>query len=155
MDKYPQETAKECAEKFPIKETVDTLLVSDDILLEAYQQEYDRLATIIDSLLKNGCDTMYIDRIKEKIRKIPCKPEVKYIVKTQENTAKLQVLKDSCENLTKTFVTIIEKNETSIDKLTKANGKLKNQNRWLWLLLVIAAIWTFRKSILSLVKRIV
>lgn len=155
MDKYPQETAKECAEKFPIKETIDTMIVSDAALLEAYQQEYERLSYMIDSLISNGCDTMYVDIIKEKIRKIPCKPEIKYIIKTQENTAKLQVLKDSCDNLVKTFVTINEKNVTTINSLTSVNGKLKKQNTWLWVIVVISAIWIFRKSLVSLVKRIV
>lgn len=154
MDKYPQETAKECAEKFPIKETIDTLLVSDSVSIEAYQQEYNRLASIIDSLLNDGCDTMYIDIIKEKIRKIPCKPVVKYVIKTQENTAKLKVIKDSCDNLVKTFVTINEKNVTAINSLTSDNGKLKKQNTWLWIIIVVSAIWIFRKSLVSLVKRI-
>lgn len=154
MDKYPQQTAKECAEKFPIKETIDTLLVSDSVSIEAYQQEYNRLASIIDSLLNDGCDTMYIDIIKEKIRKIPCKPVVKYVIKTQENTAKLKVIKDSCDNLVKTFVTINEKNVTTINSLTSDNGKLKKQNTWLWIIIVVSAIWIFRKSLVSLVKRI-
>ena len=154
MDKYPQETAIQCAEKFPVKETVDTLIVSDSMLLEAYQDEYNRLVMLIDSLLNDGCDTMYIDKIKEKIKKIPCKPEVKYIVKTQENTAKLQVVKDSCSNLVNTFVTINERNETSISNLTKANGNLKKQNTWLWIVVLLMGIWMNRKRILSLLKGI-
>jgi hypothetical protein len=154
MDKLPVAAAKECSTRFPVKETVDTLIVSDSMLLEAYQDEYNRLVMLIDSLLNDGCDTMYIDKIKEKIKKIPCKPEVKYIVKTQENTAKLQVLKDSCSNLVSTFVTINEKNETSISNLTNANGKLKKQNTWLWIVVIIMGIWMNRKRILSLLKGI-
>jgi hypothetical protein len=154
MDKLPVAAAKECSTRFPVKETVDTLIVSDSMLLEAYQDEYNRLVMLIDSLLNDGCDTMYIDKIKEKIKKIPCKPEVKYIVKTQENTAKLQVLKDSCSNLVSTFVTINEKNETSISNLTRANGKLKKQNTWLWIVVIIMGIWMNRKRILSLLKGI-
>ena len=154
MDKLPVAAAKECSTRFPIKETIDTLIVSDSMLLEAYQDEYDKLYVIIDSLLNDGCDTMYIDKVKEVIKTLPAKTTTKIVVKTQESTAKLQVVKDSCSNLVNTFVTINEKNETSISNLTKANGKLKKQNTWLWIVVVLMGIWMNRKRILSLLKGI-
>jgi len=99
MDNLPESAAKECAERFPIKETIDTILTVDYNLLSAYENEYTRLSLKIDSLLNEGCDTVVIDSIKTVIKQLPAKTNTKIIVKTQENTAKTQVILDSCQKL--------------------------------------------------------
>lgn len=154
MDKLPVATAQECNQRFPIKETIDTLLVYDSIILQAYQDEYSRLNIVIDSLLNVGCDTVVIDSIKTVIKQLPAKTNTKIIVKTQESTARLQVVKDSCDNLINKFVAINENNATIINNLTAANGNLKKQNNWLWIIIVASTAWIFRKRIVSLVKHI-
>jgi len=97
MDKIPVAAAKECAQRYPIKETIETVTVTDSALLHQYESEINNMALLIDSLLSANCDTVVIDRIKEVIRKIPDKPQIKYIIKTQESTAKLQVLQNDCD----------------------------------------------------------
>ena len=155
MDKLPEATAKECDQRFPIKETTDTFYTVDSNLLKAYEDEYTRLNVAIDSLLNEGCDTLYVEKIKEVIKTLPAKTNTKIVVKTQESTAKLQVVKDSCDKLVNEFVTINKNNTIVIDNLTKANGKLKNHNNWLWLIVILLLIWIFRKQILSLIKKVI
>lgn len=155
MDKLPVAAAKECSTRFPIKETIDTLVVSDSTILQAYQDEYGRLNLVIDSLLNAGCDTLYVDKIKEVIKTLPAKTTTKIVVKTQESTAKLQVVKDSCDALFKSVMAINENNSITINNLTNKNGKLKRQNTWLWIVVILMAIWMNRKRILSLLKVIV
>lgn len=155
MDKLPVAAAQECNQRFPIKETIDTIEVTDAVILQAYQDEYARLNIVIDSLLNAGCDTVVIDSIRTVIKQLPIKKNTRLVVKTQESTANLQTVKDSCDNLTKGLVTILEKNETSIYNLTKENGRLNKHNNWLWIILAATAIWTNRKRILSLLKGLV
>jgi hypothetical protein len=155
MDKLPQATAVECNQRFPIKETIDTLTVADTAMLHAYEQEYLRVIIMLNDLMNKGCDTVVIEKINEVIKTIPSKPQTKVIVKTQESTAALQVAKDSCGKLVNEFVTINKNNTITIDNLTKANGKLKKQNNWLWIIVILLLIWTFRKQILSLIKKVI
>lgn len=155
MDKLPVATAAECNQRFPIKETTDTLTVTDTASLHAYEQEYLRVLLMLNDLMNKGCDTIIREKIKEVVKTIPSKPQIKVIVKTQESTAKLQVVKDSCDKLVKEFVAINQNNETTIDNLTKANGKLKGQNNWLWLIVILLLIWIFRKQVLSLIKKVI
>lgn len=154
MDKLPVASAKECSTRFPIKETIDTLVVSDSTILQAYQDEYGRLNLVIDSLLNAGCDTLYVDKIKEVIKTLPAKTNTKIVVKTQKSTAELQVVKDSCDALFKGIMAVNENNATIINNLTQSNGKLKAQNNWLWVIIVASTAWIFRKRVLSLVKHI-
>lgn len=155
MDKLPEATAKECNQRFPIKETIDTVYTVDSNVLKSYEDEYTRLNIKIDSLLGEGCDTLYIDRIKEVIKQLPAKTNTKVIVKTQESTAKIQVMKDSCDKMVSGLVAANENNAVIIQNITAKNDSLRKQNTWLWLVIVIAAIWIFRKRILSLVKHII
>jgi hypothetical protein len=155
MDKLPEATAKECDQRFPIKETTDTLTVTDTALVKAYEEEYLRVLLMLNDLMNKGCDTIVREKIKEVVKTLPAKTTTKVVVKTQESTAKLQVLKDSCDKLVKEFVTINQNNTIVIDNLTKANGKLKNHNNWLWLIVILLLIWIFRKQILSLAKKVI
>jgi hypothetical protein len=155
MNKLPEATAKECSQRFPIKETTDTLTITDTAMLQAYEQEYLRVILMLNDMMNKGCDTIIREKIKEVVKTIPSKPQTKVVVKTQESTAKLQVVKDSCDKLVKEFVTINQNNATTIDNLMKTNGKLKGQNNWLWLIVILLLIWIFRKQVLSLIKKVI
>ncbi len=41
MDKLPEASAKECAQRFPIKETIETVTVADTALLHQYEIEFE------------------------------------------------------------------------------------------------------------------
>jgi hypothetical protein len=151
MDNLPEATAKECAQRYPINETIETITVTDTALLHQYEVEFNYMALLIDSLLSANCDTVHIDKIKEVIKKIPCKPETKVIIKTQESTAKLQALKDDCDKKDKQYVTIIQKNVTKIHGLELTNGKLKTRNKWMWVVIICLSIFSFRRQFAKLI----
>jgi hypothetical protein len=151
MDNLPEASAKECAQRYPINETIETLTVTDTALLHQYEVEFNYMALLIDSLLSANCDTVHIDKIKEVIKKIPCKPETKVIIKTQESTAKLQALKDDCDKKDKQYVTIIQKNVTKIHGLELTNSKLKTRNKWMWVVIICLSIFSFRRQFAKLI----
>jgi hypothetical protein len=144
MDKLPEAAAKECAERYPIKETIDTVKYEDTELLRAYEDEFRYMSEMIDSLLSANCDTVVIDRIKEVIRKIPDKPQIKYIIKTQENTAKLQVLQNDCDKKVAELTQISTKNATELQIIKGKNDKLQTRNIWLWLIIILLTIFSLR-----------
>jgi hypothetical protein len=151
MDNLPEATAKECADRYPIKEKTDTISVVDSVLINAYENELFLLWKQLDSVLSVGCDTVVIDRIKDVIRKIPDKPQIKYIIKTQESTAKLQVLKNDCDKTIKSLSQINTENVAKINDLELNNGKLKARNNWMWLLIVCLTAFSFRRQISKLI----
>lgn len=152
MDDLPEATAKECADRFPIKETIETITVEDTALLQQYAIEFNYMAGLIDSLLSANCDTVQIEKIKEVIQKIPCKPITKYIIKTQENTAKQKVIIDSCQKVSSELNEKLDKEIEKINALTDKCDKYKRQrDRYLWLLIALI-IFSFRKRIASLLK---
>ena len=153
MDKLPEATAKECAERYPINETIETVTVTDTALLHQYEIEFNYMAQLIDSLLSANCDTIHIDKIKEVIKKIPCKPETKVIIKTQESTAKLQVLKNDCDKTIKSLSQINAQSVTKIHDLELSNGKLRARINWMWVVIVCLALFAFRKQIAKLIIR--
>jgi len=63
LDRNPIFAAKECAVRFPIKETIDTITIQDNELLEAYEKEFTYLYSILDSVLGQQIP----DSIKENI----------------------------------------------------------------------------------------
>ena len=152
MDKLPDAAAKECAQRFPIKETIDTVTIEDREIIEAYEEEFQYMTAMIDSLLNAKCDTLYIDKIKEKIRKIPCKPEIKYIIKTQESTAKLAVLQAECDKKQSELVTNLTKSVTELQFIKGKNAKLQKRNIWLWVIIVLLTGFSFRRQIFNLIK---
>ena len=151
MDNLPEASAKECAQRYPINETIETLTVTDTALLHQYEVEFNYMALLIDSLLSANCDTVHIDKIKEVIKKIPCKPETKVIIKTQESTAKLQVLKNDCDKTIKSLSQINTKIVTDLQNLELKNEKLKTRNRWMWLIIVCLTVFAFRRQIAKLI----
>jgi hypothetical protein len=151
MDKLPEATAKECADRYPIKETIQTITEVDTALLHQYETEFNYMAMLIDSLLSANCDTVHIDKIKEVIKKVPCKPITKVIIKTQESTAKLEVLKNDCDKTIKSLSQINTQNVTKIHDLELTNGKLKARNRWMWVIIVCLTAFSFRRQIAKLI----
>lgn len=151
MDKLPEAAAKECSDRFPIKETIQTEMVVDSALLEQYQIEYNYMAYLVDSLLNANCDTIQIEKIKYIINKIPCKPEIKVITKIQENTAKLQVMQNDCNKKINELSNVNAKNESIIQDLQRKNIKQKTRINWMWLIIVCLSIFAFRRQILKLI----
>lgn len=147
MDKLPFHAADECAQRFPIKERIDTLMVEDTALINAYLSEYHYMSQMIDSLLDAKCDTLYVDKIREKIKQIPCKPQIKYIIKTQESTAKLTALQIECDKKQAELVTINNKIVTDYNALKDRNVKLKHRINLLLLIIVFLAGWILRNPI--------
>lgn len=152
MDNLPEATAKECANRFPIKETIDTIEVIDKELIAAYEREYAGMYAMIDSLINTKCDTVYRDKIIRIIKKIPCKPETKIIIKTQENTAKSRVILDSCQKVSSLLNKKLDKEIDNVAKLNDKCDKYKGQRDWLFWLIVALLIWIFRKQIALLFK---
>jgi hypothetical protein len=144
MDKIPVAAAKECAERYPIKETIQTITEVDTSLLHQYEVEFNYMALLIDSLLSANCDTVHIEKIKEVIKKIPCKPETKVIIKTQESTAKLQVLQNDCDKKVAELTQISTKNATELQIIKGKNDKLQTRNIWLWVIIVLLTLFSFR-----------
>ena len=99
MDKLPEAAAKECAERYPVKESIDSVIIIDSALLKNYESEFMVMASLIDSLLSAKCDTVTKIKIKELIKTLPAKVQIKVITRTIENTAQVQVLRDSLTNV--------------------------------------------------------
>jgi CHASE3 domain sensor protein len=154
MDKLPEATAKECDQRFPIKETIDTIQVPDDELIAAYEREYAGMYAMIDSLINAKCDTVYKDKIIEIIKKIPGKPQIKHIVKTKENTAKQQVIIDSCQKMSSQLNQKLDKQIQISNELTAKLHNVKGQRNWLFWLVMALLFWTFRRFIGLLLKRL-
>jgi len=152
MDKLPEASAEECAQRFPIKETIETVTVADTALLHQYEIEFEYMAGLIDSLLSANCDTVKVEKIKQVITKIPCKPTVKYVIKTQENTAKQQVIIDSCQKLSSLLNKKLDNEIKKVNLLTDKCDKYKRQRDELIWLVIISIILTFRKVIIRFIK---
>lgn len=152
MDKLPEASAKECAQRFPIKETIETVTVADTALLHQYEIEFEYMAGLIDSLLSANCDTVKVEKIKQVITKIPCKPTVKYVIKTQENTAKSQVIIDSCQKMSSLLNKKLDNEIKKVNLLTDKCDKYKRQRDELIWLVIISIILTFRKVIIRFIK---
>ncbi len=78
---------------------------------------------------------------------------IKYIIKTQENTAKSQVILDSCQKMSSLLHKKLDKEIDNVSKLTAKCDKVKGQRNWLIWLVIALLFWTFRKVIAILLKR--
>lgn len=161
MNKLPKETAKQCAVRFPIKETIDTVTIIDSAMLQAYEMEFVYLYSMLDSLLGNQVD----DQTKKEIvtifqeKKVPV-IKYKYITKVQESSAKCQVKIDSLLDILDGRDSYIEgltaEKEHFGEKYIKAKEdsdrykKQRNSLYW-WILLLLLAL--FRKPIALLITR--
>ena len=161
MNKLPKAAAKECAERFPIKETIDTITIIDSAMLQAYEMEFVYLYQMLDSLLGEQVN----DSIKKEIvtifqeKKVPV-IKYKYITKVQESSAKCQVKIDS-------LLDILDSNDSYIEGLTaekehygkkyaeakdNADKYKKQRNRYMWWLLIVL-LALFRKPIALLITK--
>lgn len=154
LDKHPEFAAKQCAERYPIIERIDTIEVDNKELLRAYEEEYGSMYALIDSLINAKCDTVYRDKIINVIKKIPGKPEIKYIVKTQESTARLDTLRFW---YVRQKSILIKENEDCKADLQKLKDKVNNKNKWilwLWIVVVLLSVYALRRQIFKLIRPI-
>ena len=163
MNKLPKETAKECAARFPIKETIDTVTIIDSAMLQAYEMEFVYLYQMLDSLLGEQVN----DSIKKEIvtifqeKKVPV-IKYKYITKVQESSAKCQVKLDS-------LLDILDGNDSYIEGLTaekehygkkyaeakeNADKYRKQRNRYMWWLLFLL-LALFRKPLIRAANKLI
>lgn len=163
MNKLPKETAKECAVRFPIKETIDTVTIIDSAMLQAYEMEFVYLYSMLDSLLGNQVD----DQTKKEIvtifqeKKVPV-IKYKYITKVQESTAKCQVKIDS-------LLDILDGRESYIEGLTAekehfgkkyadakqdAEKYKRQRNRYMWWVLFLL-LALFRKPLIRAANKLI
>jgi len=154
FDKKPVLAAQKCAEKFPIKETIDTVTIIDSANVKAYEMEFVYLHSVLDSLLGNEVS----DSVKREIvtvfqeKKVPV-IKYKYITRTVENTAKIQVVKDSLtaqiNDLNYNYSKITDeylKEKARAEKYKKQ----RNINFW-WIVLLV--VFIFRKPILKILTK--
>lgn len=154
LDKHPDFAAKQCAERYPIIEKTDTVSVVDSVLINAYESELFLLWKQLDNVLSAGCDTQYITRIKEIIKTKPAKPETKYIIKTQESTAKLDTLRIAS---IRREAILIKDNTDCNAELKKLEDKIIRKNKWilwLWIVIITLSIYTLRRQIFKLIRPI-
>lgn len=136
MNKLPEAAAKECAERYPVKESIDSVIVVDSALLKNYESEFFIMASLIDSLLSAKCDTVTKIKIKELIKTLPAKVQTKVITRTIENTAQVQVLRDSLANVSVKHLEADTKAQNYATRITS----LKKQIGWMWIIILLAAI---------------
>lgn len=156
FDKKPGLAAKKCAEKFPIKETFDTVIVVDSAMLQVYEMEFVYLHSMLDSLL----GTHVSDSVKREIvtvfqeKKVPV-TKYKYITRTVENTAKYQVLLDSCSNMSDSLNKELTESNISLNIVTGESIKYRDQRNksYMWILLLLVLL--FRKPIISIFSKLV
>jgi len=163
FDKKPTLAAKKCEEVFPIKETIDTLIVVDSTTLQAYEMEFVYLHSILDSLLGGEVS----DSVKREIvtvfqeKKVPV-IKYKYITKTVENTRKLQIVKDSLtviiDELTqdvkekhKEYIAAYKDYTVEKEKADKYKRQMDNLYWWILILLMLL----FRKPIARTASKLV
>lgn len=133
--------AETCAEKYPIKESVKEILIVDTLV---------------------NTDTVKIEYKGDSIV-LPCPPSktitlTKEVIKTQENTAKIESLKmnhqKEMESLHKDYIQHEEAHRKEVEKLKKQlnNVETKFQNvkkfkLWFWLLISgLGLIFAIRNS---------
>lgn len=133
MGKLPEAAAKECAERYPVKESIDSVIVVDSALLKNYESEFFVMASLIDSLLSAKCDTVTKTKVKELIKTLPAKVQTKVITRTIENTAQVQVLRDSIQNLCKKH---LEADTKALNYGVRIQG-YKRQIGLMWLVILL------------------
>jgi outer membrane murein-binding lipoprotein Lpp len=161
MDNHPNLAAYECADRFPVIEGTDTIYVEpDSSLLANYEQHFAEYSLMVDSLLSVRCPDGRIEVI-ETLKEIPGRPVVKVVTKTVESTARLRVVQDSCDfvvhELELKMNGLKSQIVTSKAKQEKAEARLdlvkRQRNTYLWLFIVLL-LWTFRKPLVKLIRKI-
>lgn len=148
FNEHEQKAAEYCAVKYPVNESIDTSYKVDSA---NYNKAYYELWAYADSLLKErekiSTDTVYFQTVREQIkteikwRLKPCVDSIKTIVKTVENTAKVQALTLSINAKDD----IISKRDL---RITNLEGKLGFYKKWFFIncgLLLLILLISFRK----------
>ena len=143
MDKLPEVAAKECAERYPVKESIDSVIMMDSAMLKNYESEFMIMASIIDSLLSAKCDTVTKIKINEIIKTLPAKVQTKVITRTIENTAQIQVLRDSIQNLSAKH---LEADTKAQNYFVRIQG-YKRQIGLLWFVILLMAFIIIRSFV--------
>jgi hypothetical protein len=163
MNKLPKAAAKECAERFPIKETIDTITIIDSSMLQAYEMEFVYLYQMLDSIFGEQVN----DSIKKEIvtifqeKKVPV-IKYKYITKVQESSAKCQVLLDSMQNIQTDLDGYIEGltaekehyGKKYLEAKDNADKYKKQRNRYMWWLLIVL-LALFRKPLIRAANKLI
>jgi len=163
FDKKPTLAAKKCEEVFPIKETTDTVTVIDSAMMQAYEMEFVYLYSMLDSLLGGGIS----DSVKREIvtvfqeKKVPV-IKYKYITKTVESTAKLQVVKDSLTVLIDELSQDVKEKHNeyiatyydyTIEREKAEKFKRQRNSLYWWLLLLIGLL--FRRPVVRAASKLI
>ena len=143
MDKLPEAAAKECAERYPVKESIDSVIIIDSALLKNYESEFMVMASLIDSLLSAKCDTVTKIKINEIIKTLPAKIQTKVITRTIENTAQVQVLRDSLTNVSAKH---LEADTKAQNYFVRIQG-YKRQIGLLWFVILLMAFIIIRSFV--------
>ena len=154
LDKNPEFAAKQCADRFPIMETIDTLTVYDTALIKAYEMEFGFLYYMLDSLLGKQIP----DSTKKEIitifqdKKVPV-VKYKYITKVQESSAKVQVIRDSCQKLSTKMSAKLDSISKQLTATQEKCQKYKGQrDNYLWIL-ILFAIALFRRPLARVISK--
>jgi hypothetical protein len=136
LDKHPLESAAYCDLRFPIKETFakgDTILTTDTLW-----------GLHTDTVVTTTKDTVTLTITKEKIV-----TNTKTISDTvfRENTARVEKLNILLQQREETINQRDKKITEQQSLVDNYKGKAHRRNLYLWLLIVVFGIWTFRKTI--------
>ena len=92
VDRNTPQAAVICNDKFPFSETFDTTYITDTLRERIYQLETRYEHDTIYSDLKNGCDTVTVRKVIERIKTLPAPPaQTRVVTRTVESTAKLAI----------------------------------------------------------------
>lgn len=163
FNKKPTLAAQKCVQYFPIKETIDTVIVVDSTTLQAYEMEFVYLYQMLDSILGEQVN----DSIKKEIvtifqeKKVPV-IKYKYITKTVESTARCQVLLDSMQNIQTDLDGYIEGlmaekehyGKKYLEAKDNADKYKKQRNRYMWWLLIVL-LALFRKPLIRAANKLI
>ena len=93
VDRNTPQAAVICNERFPVLESHDTTYITDTLRERIYQLETRYEHDTIYSGLKNGCDTVTVRKVIERIKTLPAPPaQTRVVTKTVESTAKLSII---------------------------------------------------------------
>lgn len=148
LDANPLFAAKECAERYPVTERIDTIEVQNDEMLNAYESQFEYLYKLIDSLTGGKLSPERKDSIITIIR-YKTKPVISYktIVKTVRDSAAVAACRMEAARVQKELNDKLDTANKNLIRFVDKADKYKLQRTWLFLFLLLLLAWTFRKFI--------